>query len=335
MVCVPDLQQVGSPPSPVRSLLVGIGFFVRVLWRNKAGFIGFLDLFFFLALALLGPILVPDVGTPDITKIYQPPSWEHPLGTDYVGMVQRGEAFLPLIPPPREMTFGLPEDAFWIDSFTSITLGVRTGEETLFATGQLQRTLKKVTGLCLLIERSLMPLEGIHRIVLLRLDRDGAFPGADARLLGREGYLRSIQPERVVLAAPTETGLFYAVQTLRQLLRLCGRRLPSLTIRDWPVLSHRGVMLDVSRGKVPTSQTLLHLVEQLAAYKYNHFQLNIEHTFLFPSHPSIGAGADLLTADDLLALDAHCRAHHIELVPNFQSFGHQRRLLSLPQYAHL
>jgi hypothetical protein len=37
----------------------------------------------------------------------------------------------------------------------------------------------------------------------------------------------------------------------------------------------------------------------------------------------------------MLALDAYCRQRHVELVPNLQSFGHQRHLLSLPQYSHL
>jgi N-acetyl-beta-hexosaminidase len=94
-------------------------------------------------------------------------------------------------------------------------------------------------------------------------------------------------------------------------------------------------MLDVSRGKVPTRQTLFELVDGLSAYKYNQLQLYVEHTFDFRSHPEIGAGTDPLTSDDILALDEYCRARHVELVPNLQSFGHQRHLLSLPRYQHL
>ena len=94
-------------------------------------------------------------------------------------------------------------------------------------------------------------------------------------------------------------------------------------------------MLDVSRGKVPTLATLFALVDGLAAHKYNQLQLYTEHTFHFPSHPTFGAGTDPLTAEDMLVLDAYCRPRHLELVPNLQSFGHQRHLLSLPQYRHL
>src|SRR5207247_9241339 len=119
-----------------------------------------------------------------------------------------------------------------------------------------------------------------------------------------------------------EVGLLYGVQALRQLVRTPGGRLPALTIRDWPVLADRGLMLDVSRGKVPTLATLFALVVGLAAHKYNQLQLYIEHTFHFPRHPEIGAGADPLTAEDILALDEYCRPRHAALVLNLQSFGH-------------
>ena len=60
-----------------------------------------------------------------------------------------------------------------------------------------------------------------------------------------------------------------AVATLRQLLREYGRRLPRLIIEDYPDFRRRGVMLDVSRGRVPNLQTLLGLVDHLADFKIN------------------------------------------------------------------
>jgi hexosaminidase len=162
----------------------------------------------------------------------------------------------------------------------------------------------------------------------------GGDPAADADA-GREAYVLRVTSNAIEVEASSEAGLFYAVQTLRQLLQTYGARIPALTIRDRPMLAHRGLMLDVSRGKVPTLATLFELVDRLAAYKYNQLQLYIEHTFHFPSHPAIGAGTDPLTAEDILALDAYCRQRHVELVPNLQSFGHQRHLLSLADYSHL
>jgi hypothetical protein len=225
--------------------------------------------------------------------------------------------------------------AFWLDADVSIVLSARATDETVATARLLQTAIQVATGLLLPIRRTLRPLEESRSIVLLRADRDGPVPSTDLASMGPEGYALSIGQQRLLVLATAERGLFYGVQTLRQLLRTQGRLLPALSIRDWPVLPNRGVMLDVSRGKVPTLETLFRLVENLAAYKYNHVQLYIEHPFHFPSHPEIGAGSDPLTADDILALDAHCRAHHVELVPNLQSFGHLRRLLSLPRYAHL
>ena len=75
--------------------------------------------------------------------------------------------------------------------------------------------------------------------------------------------------------------------TLRQLLREYGRRLPCLQIRDWPDFSRRGVMLDISRGRVPKLETLLELVEQLADFKINELQLYTEHTFAYRQHKSV------------------------------------------------
>ncbi|MBO9404211.1 MAG: ABC transporter permease [Thermomicrobium sp.] len=63
----------------------GLRASVQLLWRSKVGFLGFLGVLLFLFAALFGPILVPEPGKPDVTKIYQPPSLQHPLGTDYEG----------------------------------------------------------------------------------------------------------------------------------------------------------------------------------------------------------------------------------------------------------
>ena len=138
-----------------------------------------------------------------------------------------------------------------------------------------------------------------------------------------------------MIAAESASGLFYGVQTMRQLVRLHGRRLPQLVIRDAPALAERGVLLDVCRSKVPTLATLKEVVEKLSFFKVNQLQLHNEHAYHFPRHPAIGAEGARLTNEDILELDAHCRRHHIELVPNLQSFGHMMHILTLPAYRHL
>lgn len=228
-----------------------------------------------------------------------------------------------LIPPPAEFRYDAEQDAFAIDAFTPIQMGATAAEGTLFAARQVQATVQDVTGLQLPIQKGGSERRGI----LLSLS-DGE-PGE------REGYALRVAPDMIHITASTEAGLFYGVQTLRQLVRTQGARIPAMTIRDRPVLAHRGVMLDVSRGKVPTLATLFALVDGLTAHKYNQLQLYVEHTFQFASHADISDGVEPLTSDDILALDAFCRARHMELVPNLQSFGHQRHMLSLPRYSHL
>jgi hexosaminidase len=232
---------------------------------------------------------------------------------------------LPLIPAPVELEYGAEGDAFTFDAATSIQLAVDASNEALFAARQLQSAVRDATGLLLAVRKTAAPATATRRVALLQSDHD----------LGPEDYMLRVDRDGVTASATTDAGLFYAVQTLRQLLRTCGGRMPGLTIRDRPAMAHRGLMLDVSRGKVPTMQTLFALVDGLSAHKYNQLQLYVEHTFDFPSHPDIGAGTDPLTSDDMLALDEYCRWRHVELVPNLQSFGHQRHLLSLPQYEHL
>lgn len=74
-------------------------------------------------------------------------------------------------------------------------------------------------------------------------------------LVGEDGYLLFCNKSHLIVAAKTGQGLFYGVQTLRQLLRPAGKGLmcPAVGIRDWPTLERGGVQGDMSRGAVPES----------------------------------------------------------------------------------
>jgi hexosaminidase len=167
----------------------------------------------------------------------------------------------------------------------------------------------------------------------LPLDPNGLLPpGA-----GPEGYRLSVTASGVVIEARDEAGVFYARATLSQLCRLhaAAGRIPELTIEDSPDFAERGVMLDVSRDKVPTMSTLFRLIDELASFKVNRLQLYVEHTFAYRAHPRVWADASPLTGAEIEALDAYCRARFVELVPNQNSFGHMERWLKHPEYAHL
>lgn len=229
---------------------------------------------------------------------------------------------LMFLPEPRSLR--LLGGEFVIDASTRIRIP-DSNPSFLRTAESLKVAIYELTGLNLGIEVSDTG-EQTGGDIAFRLEAADSTP---------QGYAIECARERVVVRAGDEAGLFYGVQTLIQLAKNRGRSWPCLSIDDSPVLSNRGVMLDVSRGKVPTLETLEQLTRTLAHYKFNQFQLYFEHTFAFPSHPEISEGADPLTPDDIRELDAHCRDLHIELIPNLQSIGHQRPLLSLPQFQHL
>ena len=180
----------------------------------------------------------------------------------------------------------------------------------------------------------------------LPLDATGGLPAtagpyvrldAGASGIRAEGYRLVVTRERVAIEAKDEAGAFYARATLAQLVRLHAAegRIPVLTIEDAPDFAERGVMLDVSRDKVPTMPTLYRLIDELASLKVNRLQLYVEHTFAYREHPRVWADASPLTGAEFQALDAYCRARFIELVPNQNSFGHMERWLKLEEYAPL
>lgn len=149
-----------------------------------------------------------------------------------------------------------------------------------------------------------------------------------------QAYVLETSPAGSVAVAGGEAGLFYAAVTLSKLLAP-GATIPCLTIQDQPALPARAVLLDVSRGRVPTLSTLKEFVALLADLKFNQLTFNLEHTFACPAHPVIGAGHDPLTAKELKALSEFAAARHVEIIPFQQSFGHLRGILSLPDYQRL
>ncbi|MFC1975210.1 glycoside hydrolase family 20 zincin-like fold domain-containing protein [Chloroflexota bacterium] len=147
-----------------------------------------------------------------------------------------------------------------------------------------------------------------------------------------QGYELTITPAGIAAVASTPAGAFYAGQTLIQMLTQGQDKLPLLRLSDWPDFPQRGVMLDISRDKVPTLETLFDLVDMLASWKINQFQLYNEHTFAYRQHPEVWAEASPLTGEEMLGLDTYCRERFVELVPNQNSFGHMRRWLTHERY---
>lgn len=156
-----------------------------------------------------------------------------------------------------------------------------------------------------------------------------------------QAYRLTVNTQSVLMEATTETGLFYASQSLKQLLRHAtltrdGDKIliPCMTILDWPDFELRGWQDDISRGPIVSMEYLKRLIPQMSECKLNFFSLYTEHTFRTESHPDI-APADAFTAEEIKELDNLCQQHHIQLIGNQQCFAHFEEILKNPFYETL
>ena len=160
--------------------------------------------------------------------------------------------------------------------------------------------------------------------LVIRLDECAEIPP--------QGYKLAISPDLIEINASDTAGAFYGACTLAQIIRQCGGEIPCLSISDSPDFPERGIMLDISRDKVPTMETLYNLVDLLAEWKINHLELYTEHAFAYLAHPDVWKDATPMTGEQIMDLDAYCVLQHITLVPNQNSFGHMERWLKLDKY---
>lgn len=157
----------------------------------------------------------------------------------------------------------------------------------------------------------------------------------DRELRHSQGYRLTIRRGEIELLGGSPSGVFYGLQTLAQLADFNAPDMPCCVIEDRPDFTTRGLLHDVTRGKVPTLDTLKLLADRLAALKGNQLQLYIEHAFTFAFDPDICGPEDGLTPHEIRELDVFCQDRFIDLVPAVATLGHMGRILSLPGYRHL
>ena len=88
------------------------------------------------------------------------------------------------------------------------------------------------------------------------------------------GWYRITLDGDVTIEAADEDGAFYAAVTLDNLRRNAGgEAVPSAVVTDWPDLSYRGLMLDLSRN-FTTKENLLKLIDLMVHYKANRLHLH-------------------------------------------------------------
>ena len=177
-------------------------------------------------------------------------------------------------------------------------------------------------------------IRGKQYIELIKTDHLGVSENED------QAYRLTVNNNFIRMEATTNTGLFYASQSLKQLFRYSFLKnkgeinIPCMTITDWPNFKIRAWQDDISRGPIVSMDYLKRLIPQLAECKLNAFSLYTEHTFKTKCHPDI-APTDAFTAEEIKELEEFCRPYHIQIIGNQQCFGHFEEILRNPFYSHL
>jgi len=236
-----------------------------------------------------------------------------------------------VIPTPHECRF--TAGAFPCRPGIRIHLPLGACESDVRAASLLADALKQATGLRPRVAATTRYVN--HHVLYVGRD-DGFDVPPDFVPPHHEGYGLRVDRRGILLAGTDAAGLFYAVQTLAQVLRLRrrgGRAVPAMTIRDWPALRHRGVMLDAAR-QVERADYLETFIRHIAAYKKNMFVLYLEDKFRWRRHPGISHPLGYTHAE-FRRMARAAEEHHVEFVPALATLGHCEGILQHDELAHL
>jgi len=260
--------------------------------------------------------------------------------------VMAAAAPLPLLPYPRQIT----TQAASLRLSDPVTIAVASDDAAdRFAAGLLASELENIDHLPATITGG-----GAGTVVLARADSPigrnllhasgETFPAAAST----EGYLLWVTPRQAVVVAESSAGLFYGVETLRQLFHpdgSAGAAAPAVRIVDWPALRWRGVSVDLSRGAIPTLAAFKRDLDMLAELKVNAYMLYFENTFRYQAYPvfsspggaidGAGIAAGSIDADEAREIVAYAQARHITVIPEQESFGHLHLGLQAERFQNL
>jgi hypothetical protein len=152
-----------------------------------------------------------------------------------------------------------------------------------------------------------------------------------------EGYILVSRPGNVTIIGETAAGVFYGVQTLKQMIEPDpgGALLWTGTVRDWPAMKYRGIDDDLSRGPFPTLAFQKHQLEVFAARKVNVYSPYFENTLQYSADPLASPPGGALSRAEAQDLVAFARRLHIMIVPEQEAFGHLHHILEFEKYTGL
>ena len=170
---------------------------------------------------------------------------------------------------------------------------------------------------------------GQKMICRLVLTKQRIAPSAEAEA---EAYSLSVTPNEVVVRAAHEAGLFYGLQTLRQLLAGSDKKLPLCEIRDWPAFAVRGFHIDCGRN-FQTIESLKRQLDIASRLKVNYFHWHLtDHPAWHiecKKYPQLNDPKfrtrdqnDTYSYDQIRELIAYAKARHITIIPELDMPGH-------------
>lgn len=183
-----------------------------------------------------------------------------------------------------------------------------------------------------LVQHDLKSHADIHRRSFYKL-------GVDTSLFHNpEAYRLTVTPREVQISGGSAVGVFYGVQTLRQLIDENGD-IPCVVIEDEPRFAYRGLMLDPARHFLPVAD-IKRFIDAMALYKFNvlHLHLTDDQGWRveidqYPRLTEIGSIRDetegdgiphkgYYTQEELRVLVAYAARRGVEVVPEFDIPGH-------------
>ena len=170
------------------------------------------------------------------------------------------EADYPVIPAPQKLE--IQKGRFWVNNKTTIYASEGLENEAKF----LQEYLKELTGIE--VKTSNGKAENSNAIVL----------STDESIANEEGYKLSITSGKIDLSGKNSSGVFYGLQTLRQLVSKQGDKgdytIPDAIIEDAPRFAYRGMHLDVGRHFFPMD-FIKKYIDLIALHKMNKFHWHL------------------------------------------------------------
>ncbi len=249
--------------------------------------------------------------------------------------VKAQDKFVPIIPNPQQVERS--QQPFSFNGKKVLNLFIE--DDANYPIGQLRQAWEKHTA----VELKLVQKSKDANIRLVKLGKDADNPSFALFIKSlldfqkREAYQIAISAEEIVMSATHGSGAYYAVQSLKQLLRAYGpdKAIPGMIINDYPDLEIRGMMDDISRGPVPTNAYMKQQIERLSEMKINLLTYYTEHVVKTEKHAAFAPADGALSIEEWQSLADYAKMFNIDLVGNFQSFGHFEKILAHPDYSHL